>query len=208
MTTTTSQQKSAFVLGAGFIGMSVIDELLKANYQVTALVRRQAHADQLEAIGVSPVIGTLEDKDLITKQSSVSDVVIHTATADHLPSAEAILRGVQQRAEKGQQAIYIHNSGAGVLSDGAAGRFKTDKVFSDDSRDDVDSVPDTNPHRNVDNAIVVRQKEIGSGARIAIMLPPLIYGCTPPPFATHPSPPTDTSQMTRPTRAFPSKSPL
>jgi D-arabinose 1-dehydrogenase-like Zn-dependent alcohol dehydrogenase len=94
MTTTTSLQKSAFVLGAGFIGTCVIEELPKANYQVIALVRRQAHVNQLKAIGVSPVIGTLEDEDLITTQSSVSDVVIHTATVDHLPSAEAILRGV------------------------------------------------------------------------------------------------------------------
>ena len=171
-------RKSAFVLGAGFIGMSVIDELLQADYQVTALVRRQAHADQLQAIGVSTLIGDLEDSDLIAGQSSISDVVIHTATADHIPSAETILRGVQQRVEKGQQAVYIHNSGAGVLSDGAAGRYKTEKVFKDGTRHDVDSVPDTNPHRNVDNFIVSRQKEIGSGAKIAIMIPPLIYGCT------------------------------
>lgn len=165
------------MLGAGFIGLSVIDELLKAQYNVTALVRRQAHADQLVALGVSPLSGDLENSDLITKQSSVSDVIIHTATADHIPSALAILQGVQQRAKQGQSTIYIHNSGTGVLSDGAAGKFKNDKVFKDDSREDVDTVPDSNPHRNVDNTIVSRQKEIGTGAKIAIMVPPLIYGC-------------------------------
>ncbi|KAM0720479.1 hypothetical protein Q7P37_004615 [Cladosporium fusiforme] len=153
-----SCQKSAFVLGAGFIGMNVIEELLNANYQVTVLVRRQPHADRLEAIGVSPLMGTLEDSDAITKQSKKSDVIIHTATADHVPSALAILEG------------------AGVLYDGTAGRFKADKIYKDDSRDDMDSVPDSNPHRNVDIAIVSRQKGIGSGAKVAIMVPPLIYG--------------------------------
>ena len=67
-------KKSVFVLGAGFIGLSVVDELLKAQYDVTALVRRQAHADQLVALGVSPLLRDLENSDLITKQSSVSEM--------------------------------------------------------------------------------------------------------------------------------------
>ena len=157
--------------------MSLIDQLLEADYAVTALVRRPAHAEELAALGVSTLMGSLDDLDLIRTQASRSDVVFHTASADHAPSAMAILESVQQRAERGQQAIYIHNSGGGVLNDDAAGRFKSEKVFKDDCRDDMDTVPDSNPHRDVGMAIVSRQKEIGIGAKIAIMIAPLIYGC-------------------------------
>lgn len=174
---TDDRRRSVFVLGAGYIGMSLIGELLKAGYNVTALVRRQAHAEELAALSVTTVMGSLEDSDLITAQSRASDVVFHTASADHASSALAILEGVKQRVEKGQQAIYIHNSGGGVLDDGAAGRFKTDKVYKDDSRKDMDTVPDSNPHRSVDLTIVSRQRKIGVGAKIAIMIAPLIYGC-------------------------------
>jgi putative NADH-flavin reductase len=174
---TDSYKKSVFVLGAGYIGKSLIDELLKSDFHVTALVRRPAQAEELAALSVSTVMGSLDDLNLITAQSSVSDVVFHTASADHAPSALAILKGVQQRAERGQQAIYIHNSGGGVLDDGAAGRWKSEKVYKDDSREDMDTLPNSNPHRHVDLAILSRQKEIGVGAKIAIMIAPLIYGC-------------------------------
>jgi len=193
MASNNSPPKSVFLVGAGFIGLNVIEILLKAGYHVTALTRRKEHAAQIEAMGASTVSGSLEEQDLITAQASIANVVIHTATADHIPSALAILKGVQQRAGKGLETIYIHNSGTGVLNDGAAGQFKTDRIFKDDTRDDVDSVPDSNPHRNVDNAIVARQKEIGSGAKIAIMIPSLIYGCKPshnnPPFPQSFGPP-------------------
>jgi NAD(P)-dependent dehydrogenase (short-subunit alcohol dehydrogenase family) len=169
--------KSVFLVGAGFIGLNIIEILVKAGYHVSALTRRKEHAAEIEAMGASTIIGTLEDADLIAAQAARSNVVIHTATADHIPSALAILKGVQQRADKGQDTIYIHNSGTGVLNDGAAGQFKAEKIFKDDTRDDVDSVPDNNPHREVDLAIVAKQKEIGSGAKVAIMIPPLIYGC-------------------------------
>lgn len=174
---TNAPPKSVFIVGAGFIGLTVIETLVKAGYQVTALSRRKEHAAEIKAIGASTVMGSLEDSDLITAQAAISNAVIHTATADHIPSAQAILKGVQQRAEKGLETIYIHNSGTGVLNDGAAGQFKTDRIFKDDTRDDVDSVPDKNPHRDVDLSIVARQKEIGAGAKVAIMIPPLIYGC-------------------------------
>jgi len=174
---TNNSPKSVFIVGAGFIGLNVIAALVKGGYQVTALSRRKEHAAEVEALGASTVMGSLEDSDLITTQAAIANAVIHTATADHIPSAQAILKGVQQRAEKGQETIYIHNSGTGVLNDGAAGQFKADKIFKDDTRDDVDSVPDNNPHRDVDLSIIARQNEIGAGAKVAIMIPPLIYGC-------------------------------
>lgn len=64
-----------------------------------------------------------------------------------------------------------------MLDDGALNQYKSDKIYRDDTRSDVDSVPENAPHREIDLAIVKAQKELGEKAKIAIMIPPLIYGC-------------------------------
>ena len=169
--------KKVFIVGPGFIGWNVLDLLIGEGYQVTGYARRQEHADGLRTSGASTVMGDLGDKAKITEQATKHDIVFHIATADHLPSVEAILDGVKQRAEKGLSTIYIHTSGTSVLDDGAHGGHKSDRVFMDKKRTDVDSVPDNAPHRQIDLAIVDVQKELKETAKIAIMIPPLIYGC-------------------------------
>lgn len=144
---------------------------------MTGFVRRNEHADQIKASGASAVIGDLGDKAKITEQTAQHDIVFHTATADHLPSAQAILDGVKQRAQNGQSTIYIHTSGTSVLDDGAAGSKKSERVYHDSVKSEVDSVPDDAPHREIDLAITNTQKELGEKAKMAIMIPPLIYGC-------------------------------
>lgn len=168
--------KKTFLLGPGFIGWVVLDLLIKENYEVTALVRRKEHGEALEKHGAKVVYGQLHDHDTIAQNTASSDIVFHTATADDMPSVKAILDGVQQRAKKGQNTIYIHTSGTSLLADGAAGKFKSDKIYSDKDRAQVDSLPDDAPHRSIDLEIVRVQKELGDKAKIAIMAPPLIYG--------------------------------
>ena len=57
-----------------------------------------------------------------------------------------------------------------MLDDGAKGEFKGEKVYYDDKPEQIDSVPDYAPHREIDLAIVKAQKELGSNAKIAIMI--------------------------------------
>ncbi|KAI1448928.1 NAD(P)-binding protein [Annulohypoxylon stygium] len=172
--------KKVFIVGPGFIGWNVLELLVKENYSVTGYVRRQAHAAQIKASGAADtVLGDLNDKLLITKHASSHDIVIHTATADHLPSVEAILDAVRQRAEKGLGTIFIHTSGTSVLDDGAKGGFRSDKIYHDNVVSEVDSVPDDAPHRQIDLAIVRAKKQLSEKAKIAIIIPPLIYGFNP-----------------------------
>ena len=103
--------KKVFIVGPGFIGWNILDYLVNEGYQVTGLVRRQEHADGIKASGGSVLMGDLEDKAKITQQTTEHDIIFHTATADHLPSAQAILDGIKQRADKGLITIYIHTSG-------------------------------------------------------------------------------------------------
>ncbi|KAI1802144.1 NAD(P)-binding protein [Daldinia bambusicola] len=172
--------KKVFIVGPGFIGWAVLDLLVKENYSVTGFVRRQEHADQIRASGATDtVLGDLNDKALITKHALTHDIVIHTATADHLPSVEAVLEAVQQRAEQGLSTIFIHTSGTSLLDDGSLGAYKGDKIFRDDAPAEIDALPDTAPHRKIDLAIVRAQRQLGDKARLAIMVPPTIYGYDP-----------------------------
>ncbi|KAK4689179.1 hypothetical protein P7C73_g944, partial [Tremellales sp. Uapishka_1] len=74
-----------FITGAsGRIGTHTIPHLLARGHTVTGLVRSQASADIIIALGpgVTPLIGTLSDRDLLTEAAKTHDAIIHTAM-DH-----------------------------------------------------------------------------------------------------------------------------
>ncbi|KAN0113039.1 NAD(P)-binding protein [Hyaloscypha variabilis] len=173
--------KKVFIVGPGFIGWNIIDLLLSEGYHVTGLVRRKEHGDGIQASGATPVMGDLNDKDLIAKHTQQADIIFHTATADHLPSVEAIIHGVKARAKEGKETIFIHTSGTSVLDDNAHGAFKSEKIYHDSVPSEIDSVPDNAPHRKIDLTIVnAKNSELLKGrAKVAIMIPPLIYGFNP-----------------------------
>ncbi|KAJ5764752.1 hypothetical protein N7520_004311 [Penicillium odoratum] len=169
---------SVFLIGPGYIGGEILDHLLKQQYSVTTLVRREAAAEDFAKMGVQTVLGTLDDNAVMTQQVAVSDIVIHTATADHLPSVKAVLEGIRQRAAQGQKTIYIHTSGASLCGDDAAGNYASEVIFDDADPAQIDALPDTAPHRLMDLAIVHASTtaEFESHAKIAIMIPPIVYG--------------------------------
>lgn len=113
-----SANKNALIIGPGFIGWNVLDILVTEGYSVTGFVRRKEHGDDIKASGATNVVlGDLDDKKLITEQTVQHDIIFHTATADHLPSVEAVLDGVRQRLKEGKETIFIHTSGTSVLED-------------------------------------------------------------------------------------------
>jgi nucleoside-diphosphate-sugar epimerase len=69
-----------FVTGAnGFIGSATIRELLGAGHQVLGLVRSEAQATTLAALGATAVLGSLEDPDSLRRGAAEAEGVIHTA---------------------------------------------------------------------------------------------------------------------------------
>ncbi|PGH15997.1 hypothetical protein AJ80_05340 [Polytolypa hystricis UAMH7299] len=169
--------KSVFLVGPGFIGGEALHLLLQENYQVTTLVRSEGSAASLHKLGVKTVKGTLDDKPIIQKQVEASDIVFNTASSDHLPSVEAILDGIKARANSGKPpTIYIHTSGASLIGDDSEGAYKSDVIYDDKKPEMIDALPDTAAHRKVDLAIVNTLPVLGAKAKLAIIIPPLVYG--------------------------------
>ncbi|GAA6018740.1 hypothetical protein JCM11491_003431 [Sporobolomyces phaffii] len=163
-----------FLVGTGFIGGTLLTSLLdQGRYEIAALSRSQDKADKLKALGVRPVMGSLDDEVLVG-ESAKADVIIHAATADDQPSVKSILKGLAQRPKDKSPAIYIHTSGTGILTV----PLHPDSIyFSDERPQQFDNlVPDHAPHRDVDLLIkdAVENKKVN--ARVSIMLPPNIYG--------------------------------
>jgi nucleoside-diphosphate-sugar epimerase len=175
---TMTSGRKVFLIGPGFIGGQVLDILLEEGYDVTTMVRRDAAAELMQKVGARTVLGTLEDKEIISQNVSQSDIVLHCATADHQPSVEAVLNGITKRAESGKSTIFIHTSGASLLGDNSAGDYKCDTVYQDDKPQQIDALPDSAPHRLIDLTIVKARERLGNKAKLAIMIPPLVYGVT------------------------------
>jgi len=68
--------KNLFLLGTGFIGGTLLTELLskRRDLAITALVRSDDKAAHLKSLGVTPLKGDLDNEDLIAEAASKADV--------------------------------------------------------------------------------------------------------------------------------------
>jgi len=166
----------------GYIGGSVLVRLLepsrKSKYEIRALVRSEEAVEKLKQLGVVPVLGSLDDLELLEKEATNADVVLNTANADHLPGTKAMVKGL---SEKSKRRILIHTSGTGVLCDGAKGDYKSDFIYNDTDMDSVHAIPISALHKDVDSFIFENVDHFNS----VIICPPTIYGLGIGPFNKH-----------------------
>ncbi|CAF5044925.1 unnamed protein product [Rotaria sp. Silwood1] len=170
--------KVFFIGGTGYIGGSVLARLLPRqgkDLDITVLTRSQDKAKLFEKMGVKTVVASLDDVDILSKVASESNVVFHTADADHIESAQAIIEGLKKKKQAtGKAQIYIHTSGTGVLGDDARGEYTTDKIYSDLNIPLIESIPRDAVHREIDLAIVAAGES--GDVKTYIILPSTIYG--------------------------------
>ncbi|MBC3210337.1 NAD-dependent epimerase/dehydratase family protein [Pseudomonas sp. SWRI111] len=157
---------NVFITGAaGFIGGSIATGLVQAGHNVTGLVRSAEQADELKALGMNAVIGTLEDSQLLAEQARVADAVINAASSDHRGAVEALLGAL-----RGSGKVFLHTSGSSIVGDASGGKSSDDIYYEDNlpepTVDKADRVA-------IDNLVLAAAKD---GVNSAVICNTLIYG--------------------------------
>eukprot|EP01088_Endostelium_zonatum_P013426 TRINITY_DN27991_c0_g1_i2.p1 TRINITY_DN27991_c0_g1~~TRINITY_DN27991_c0_g1_i2.p1 ORF type:complete len:343 (+),score=82.55 TRINITY_DN27991_c0_g1_i2:28-1056(+) len=172
--------KKVLIIGAtGYIGGTVLAKLLQQPnilqiYSISVLIRDPNQSSLFQPLGVQTIVGSLSDSSLLTQISSQHDIVLQLADADHLDGTTAILSGLHLRSSTSKSPVYyLHNSGTGVLADSSYGLSSTTTIYTDSSMDQISSIPDSAPHRNVDILVLSSGNDT---LKTLIICPPLIYG--------------------------------
>lgn len=157
-----------FLTGAtGYIGGSIGAGLVAAGHRVRGLVRSAAGAARLEPFGIEPVLGTLDDGELLAREAGAADGVVDAASADHAGAAQALLAGLA-----GSGKPLLHTSGSSVIGDDVRGSRSTDAVFDDEGMALVVN-PMKQARRELDLMLLAAAAR---GVRSVVICPSLIYG--------------------------------
>jgi nucleoside-diphosphate-sugar epimerase len=114
-----------FLTGAtGYIGSAVLDALVRAGHEVTALVRDPEKAERVSRRGVEPILGDLSKPSSYSSAATAADGIVHTAfefskngqKVDRL-ALETLIAAAERRATTGEPASLVYTSGLWVLGD-------------------------------------------------------------------------------------------
>jgi nucleoside-diphosphate-sugar epimerase len=155
-----------FVTGAsGYIGGSIAVALAAAGHEISGLVRSARSAELVQALGLTPVHGTLDDVDVLRAAAVRADAVINSANADHEPSAQAMLEAI-----RGTGKTFIHTSGSSIVGTQSAGE-RVDAIF--------DETTPVTPSSGRAARVALNEHILSfrtKGVRSIIICPSLIYG--------------------------------
>ncbi|KAH7708740.1 hypothetical protein AAVH_23986 [Aphelenchoides avenae] len=159
-----------FVTGAGgFIGGSIAAGLARRGHSVVGLIRRSEQAPLLEKLGIRPVVGSLEDQQLLAAQAKENDAVVNAASADQRGAVEALVQAMD-----GSGKTLLHTSGSGIVCDprDPSGECGPAPIY------DEDTLPEPAPEKKERVAIgkLVLDAGLKRGIRSAVFCPSLIYG--------------------------------
>jgi nucleoside-diphosphate-sugar epimerase len=155
-----------FITGsAGFIGGSIATGLVNKGHKVTGLVRSAEQAQEMLALGITPVIGTLDDSALLTEQARKADGVINAASSDHLGAVKALIAGLE-----GSNKPFLHTSGSSIVGD-ASGGMSSDVIYYEGRL--PEPTVDKAARVALDNYVLAAAQR---GVRSAVICNTLIYG--------------------------------
>lgn len=128
-----------FLTGAnGWIGSVVARDLIDAGHSVVGMVRSKDKGEALSAAGVTPIVGSLSDLDVIRSAVSEAEGVIHTAFGLDLLK-------IVELAEEDRQAIEAYGevfagSDRPIIITGGIGVDPSGETFKESARPPI--IPD------------------------------------------------------------------
>ena len=153
-----------FITGAnGFIGGAAASALMADGHSVRGLVRDAAKADAVAALGIDPVIGSLDELTLLEAEARASDGVVNAANSGHRGAAEALIAGLA-----GSGKPLIHTSGTSIVADRAMGE-PSDRIFHEDTP--IEPVPERAERVAIDRLMLS-----APGIRAVVLCNSMIYG--------------------------------
>jgi nucleoside-diphosphate-sugar epimerase len=164
-------QMKVFITGAtGFIGGSIAHRLMQNGHQLTGLVRSKEKSAELLKLGIGPVLGTLDDREVITKAARSADAVVNAADSDHRGVVETLVGALQ-----GSNKALLHIGGSSIVADYAAGE-PSEHVFDERIYEEGSTftpVAELAARVAIDHLVLDAAKR---QIRSAVICPCLIYG--------------------------------
>lgn len=160
-----------FVTGAtGYIGGSVAAALISRGHLVRGLARSEQAAKQLETMNVYPVLGSLDDTDVLLAEADGADVVINAASSDHRGAIDTLATALA-----GTGKAFLHTSGSSVV--GTVDRGEPTENIWDERIMDAGSTWAPHEIKAPRVAIDHRVLELGrQGVRSVVLCNSLVYG--------------------------------
>ena len=161
-----------FLTGAtGYIGSAVLDSVVRAGHEVTALVRDPEKGERIGLRGVQAVVGELSKASSYVAKAEACDAIIHTALEPSKRASKVdrqaidnLLAAASRRAAEGKPATFIYTSGMWVLGD-TQGQATEDSPLR----------PPTLVSWRVEHERVVLERD-GNGVRTAVVRPGVVFG--------------------------------
>ena len=115
--------------------------------------------------GIEPVIGDLDDADILADAARRADAVVNAASSDHRPAVDTLLGALA-----GSGKPFLHTSGTSVLADDARGE-PSDAVY--DETTPFTPLPERAARAALDAAVLAAAER---GVRSVVLCNSLIYG--------------------------------
>lgn len=153
-----------FLTGAnGYEGSAIAAAAINAGHTVVGLVRNENDAAQVRAANVTPLVGDLNDGDLLADACRDVDAAIHNALPNDASAAhvDRLATVNMLAALEGTTKSFVYTSGGWVLG-------------NTDSEDSPPIVPQAIWWRTSLEQLVLADG--GQGVRVSIIRPGIIYG--------------------------------